>query len=120
MNENQENPVTPESPIPPKTSKAANIVKIVSILIIIASLVVIAVFSIKNSLTQSEYDQIEMGMTYDEVCEIAGCQGELSSSYGSAAIYTFKGPFGFITGGNAVITFSNGRVEGKASVGLIF
>ena len=123
MNENQASAV-PETEAAKKKMDAGTIVKIVSAVVIVASLVVIFVYIFNNSITASEFNQIKNGMTYEEVCEIVGCEGELgvSSSYGSYSgeAYTFKGTLYHISGANAAITFSNGRVSAKAAVGLIF
>ena len=82
-----------------------------------------AFFIFKGDITLAEYNQIEEGMTYEEVCEIIGADGErdAESSFGgySAEVYTWKGTLHFITGANAVITFSNGRVSAMAQAGLI-
>lgn len=111
-----------------QTQKAAPklnvIVAIVSVVVIIISLGILMGIMVSNSITKSEFDKIEYGMTYEEVVEIVGCEGELGagSSFGgySASVYTFKGTLYFLNGANAAITFSNGRVSGMASIGLIF
>ena len=60
------------------------------------------------------------GMSYEEVCDINGGEGELGSESSfmgaSTAIYTWEGK-GSI-GANAVITFQNGEVVSKAQAGL--
>lgn len=69
-----------------------------------------------------EFNKIETGMTYEQVKEIVGSDGTLTSdvSVGDekyhTQIYMWYG--NKITGGNANITFQNGKVVGKAQVGL--
>ena len=74
----------------------------------------------ENVMTLEKFNKIEVGMTYEEVVEIVGCEGELTSeaSVGDhhSAIYTWKGKGS--VGANAVITFSNGEVSAKAQAGL--
>lgn len=71
-------------------------------------------------ITMEEYNQIETGMSYDEVRAIIGSDGELSgtSSVGgyTVSIYTWYG--NGMAGSNANVTFSNGEVTAKAQVGL--
>lgn len=72
-------------------------------------------------ITLEEYNQIETGMSYDEVKAIIG-GGEVSSETGKEGddihivIYSWKGKGS--TGANALITFSNGEVKTKAQAGL--
>lgn len=73
-------------------------------------------------ITLEEYNKIETGMSYDEVKNIIGSDGEVSSETGKEGddihivIYSWKGKGS--TGANALITFSNGEVETKAQAGL--
>lgn len=71
-------------------------------------------------ITKDEFNQIKTGMSYDEVCEIIGSAGTLSSSVSSngisISIYTWYG--GGMAGANANVTFTNDSVTGKAQVGL--
>lgn len=92
--------------------------------LVVIALIVVGVFVILgNSITMTEFNKIEMGMSYEEVVEIIGCEGELGAdaSYGgySSAIYTWKGVLYHFNGANAVITFSNGQVSATACIGLI-
>lgn len=71
-------------------------------------------------ITLEEYNKIEAGMTYDEVCEIIGSKGS-DTANSSVNGYTVK----IVTwygngtlGSNANVTFENGKVTGKAQVGL--
>ncbi len=69
-------------------------------------------------ITSSEYNKIEIGMTYDEVCGIIGSYGkELSrvsiKGYETVLImWEGKGP----VGANANVTFQNGKVMSKAQL----
>lgn len=71
-------------------------------------------------ITKDEYNQIEEGMSYDEVKDIIGSEGELSSTSSvggySMSIYTWYGNGS--AGSNASVTFTNDAVTGKAQVGL--
>lgn len=76
-----------------------------------------------ETITLEEFNKIEHGMTYSQVCEIIGGKGTLSSSVdlGMGAEYVTemydwegKGKFG----GNASITFQGGVVTAKAQFGL--
>lgn len=73
-----------------------------------------------ETITLGEFYEIETGMTYQEVVQIIGCDGELSSESSlldsTYQIYTWKGN-GTI-GANANISFTNGRVTSKAQAGL--
>jgi hypothetical protein len=105
-------------------NKASIIIALVSFAVIVVALGIILGIMASNSITKSEFEKIEYGMTYEEVVEIVGCEGELGAgasvgSY-SSSVYTFKGTLYFLNGANAAITFSNGRVTGMASIGLIF
>ena len=73
-------------------------------------------------ITMDEFNQIQTGMTYEEVINIIGSGGTLTSdvSIGDekyhTQIYTWYG--NTITGANANVTFQNGKVVGKSQVGL--
>lgn len=74
-------------------------------------------------ITMNEFNMIEIGMTYNQVKEIVGGDGELMShvdlGLGSeyvAKTYVWQG-YG-TTIGNAVIGFSGGKVDSMAQVGL--
>lgn len=71
-------------------------------------------------ITLDEYNQIEAGMTYEQVQEIVGSAGTISADTSVAGIRTF-----IVTwyanpdlGTNANVTFQNDAVIGKAQVGL--
>lgn len=75
-----------------------------------------------TTISMSEFERIETGMTYDEVVEIVGTDGELSTSvdmFGSelkTEMYVWRGN-GSI-GSNANVTFQGGTVIAKSQVGL--
>lgn len=73
-------------------------------------------------ITQEEFNKIEMGMTYQEVVDIIGSEGELLSEgdAGLGAEYVthiimWKGADRI---SNANVTFQGGKVVSKAQVGL--
>lgn len=71
-------------------------------------------------ITKAEYNAIETGMSYDEVKEIVGSAGEITSQVESngikIVIVTWYG--NGMAGSNANVTFTNDEVTGKAQVGL--
>lgn len=71
-------------------------------------------------ITLEEYNKIETGMTYEEVAEIIGSSGTVSSQVESNSIkiviITWYG--NGVAGSNANVTFTNNTVSGKAQVGL--
>lgn len=71
-------------------------------------------------ITAEEYGEIKSGMSYEEVKEIIGSDGSLSSeSTGNSIkiqIYTWYG--NGAAGSNANVTFTNDKVTGKAQFGL--
>lgn len=71
-------------------------------------------------ITMEEYNQIETGMSYDNVKEIVGSAGEISSQVETngvkVVIVTWYGNGG--AGSNANVTFTNDEVTGKAQIGL--
>lgn len=58
------------------------------------------------------------GMTYDEIKDIIGSEGELQSEVAGYKIqmYMWNGEKGI--GANANVTFQNGKVQAKAQFGL--
>lgn len=71
-----------------------------------------------ESVTMAEYERVKVGMTYDQVVQIVGFQGENLSevTYGnqSASSYAWSND----DGSNMIISFTNGRVSGKGQFGL--
>lgn len=68
----------------------------------------------------AEFNQIQTGMSYEDVCAIIGSSGTQSSvveGFGTKVeIYTWYG--NGLAGSNANVTFENGKVSGKAQAGL--
>lgn len=100
-----------------------------SVFLIFAALIVIAITvggedeDEAGIMTMEKFNAIQTGMTYEEVVEIVGGEGEMSSSAGSddgtianVAIYVWKGNGGITS--NANVTFIEGKVSGKAQLGL--
>lgn len=71
-------------------------------------------------ITMDEYNQIQTGMTYDEVVAIVGSPGEvISTSTVAGYTVTMVAWYGdSYSGANANVTFSNGEVTAKAQIGL--
>ncbi|WP_367567800.1 DUF3862 domain-containing protein [Lacrimispora sp.] len=71
-------------------------------------------------ITLDEYNQVDTGMTYEEVQDIIGGAGTISSQVESngykIVIVTWYG--NGTAGSNANVTFTNNSVSGKAQVGL--
>ena len=71
-------------------------------------------------ITIEEFNKIETGMTYEDVCEIIGSKGTISSEVETPGykivIVTWYG--NGTAGSNANVTFTNNSVTGKAQVGL--
>lgn len=65
-------------------------------------------------ITFAEFNQIEDGMTYDEVVEIIGKDGTLSSQSGNVALYTWHGK----NSGVASVMFVDNCVLSKSQAGL--
>lgn len=69
--------------------------------------------------TLDKFNQIETGMTYEEVVGIMGEEGTLSteSSYGSQSLKTY---YWYASNGysNATISFMNNKVSAKSQIGL--
>ena len=105
-------PAPQAKPVPKKNK----IISAISIVIIVVCIVLIMSVLNGPKITKAEYDKIKDGMTYSQVCDIIGGEGELGSSFGGASVYTWEGVGS--TGANAVITFYNGKVTGKAQAGL--
>ncbi len=75
------------------------------------------------SISLEEFNKIQTGMTYKEVCDIVGGEGTLGSSVDvgigdeyKTEIYQWTGD-GSI-GANANVTFQAGKVISKAQIGL--
>lgn len=75
----------------------------------------------EQGITAEKFNAIESGMTYDEVVNIVGSDGELSSQVDiggdeyKTEIYVW---YGVVPGSNANVTFQGGKVVAKAQIGL--
>lgn len=69
--------------------------------------------------TLEKFNQIEVGMTYEEVCDIMGAEGELIAEGGSGDMvmqsYSWKGKK---AGSSLHVSCTNGVVGAKAQSGL--
>lgn len=75
------------------------------------------------SISLEEFNKIETGMTYKEVCDIVGGEGTLSANSDlgigdeyKTEIYQWTGNGSL--GANANVTFQGGKVVSKAQMGL--
>lgn len=67
-------------------------------------------------ITFAQYEQLEVGMTLENVIDILGGEGEALSEAENMVVYNYKGVAG--NGGNAVIAFQGGKLLTKAQSGL--
>ncbi|ANY70593.1 hypothetical protein BBD42_05725 [Paenibacillus sp. BIHB 4019] len=67
-------------------------------------------------ITFAQYQKIEIGMTYKEVTEIVGGNGQALSETADMVVYSYSGAGD--TGANAVLSFNNGKLLSKAQAGL--
>lgn len=74
----------------------------------------------ESGVTLANFEKIENGMSYEEVVDILGGEGELLSQAGEGEfkteMYKWDGEGGF--GANMNVTFQNGQVQSKAQMGL--
>lgn len=74
------------------------------------------------NISKDEFDQIQNGMTYEEVVAIIGGEGEVMSEVGEkgtpyySIMYKYDGEKGF--GSNANFTFQANKLQAKAQFGL--
>lgn len=74
------------------------------------------------TITIDEFNQIENGMTTEQVFEIIGGEGELTSQTGEegsqyhTVTYTYYGENGM--GANAILMFQGGKLNSKSQFGL--
>lgn len=70
-------------------------------------------------ITLEKYNSVKMGMKYDDVIILLGINGEITSesSHGGYHIKIITW-YGNSLGSNAIITFTNNKVSGKAQYGL--
>jgi len=76
----------------------------------------------KPTISKEEFDKIEIGMTYEQVKEIIGSDGEVISESGEKGtelhtiMYQWKGEGSL--GANANFLFQNNQLQNKAQFGL--
>lgn len=73
----------------------------------------------QEKMTLEKFNKIETGMTYQEVVDIIGEEGTLSteSSYGNQTMQIY---YWYASNGisNATVSFQNGKVTAKSQIGL--
>ena len=75
----------------------------------------------KNYITKADYDQIQNGMSYEDVVKIIGSDGEQMSETGTkgdeyyTVVYDWKGKDG---ASNAVMEFQGDKLQTKSQIGL--
>ena len=75
-----------------------------------------------TTMNKAEFDQIQNGMSYAEVVQITGCEGEVISAAGTdgdqfrTIMYKWKGHGGF--GANSNAMFQGGKLISKSQLGL--
>jgi hypothetical protein len=75
-------------------------------------------------ISKAEFDKIQAGMTYEEVVEIIGGEGELNSESGAkgdqyyTAMYTWNGESGFGANANATFQGNPAKLQNKSQFGL--
>jgi Domain of Unknown Function with PDB structure (DUF3862) len=75
----------------------------------------------KPTISKAEFDAIKTGMTYEEVVEIIGSEGEVRSETGEAGsefhtiMYSWDGEG---IGANASLMFQGGKLQSKSQFGL--
>ena len=74
-----------------------------------------AVSTNPGKITLEQFNKIKQGMTYQEVVQILGREGELMSEAGSMRMYTWTNKDDF---SNMNATFNNNRVAAKGQLGL--
>lgn len=73
----------------------------------------------QEKMTLEKFNKIETGMTYQQVVEIAGEEGTLSTE-SAYANQTMKIYYWYASNGiaNATVSFMNGKVTSKSQIGL--
>ncbi|MEE0866070.1 MAG: zinc ribbon domain-containing protein [Clostridia bacterium] len=71
----------------------------------------------KETITTEKFNKIQNGMTYNQVCEIMGFQGELSSEYGTSQYGITRIYLWSDSNLNTIgVTFVDGKVSGKTKM----
>lgn len=66
-------------------------------------------------ITLEQFNQLKNGMTTEEVFEILGGEGEITSDSGSVVMYSYNGT---AIGSNASLMFQDGKLANKSQIGL--
>lgn len=75
-----------------------------------------------KGISKAEFDEIQNGMSYEEVTKIIGVEGEVNSETGEKGtqfhtiMYSYEGEKGW--GSNAIMTFQNNKLQNKTQMGL--
>lgn len=73
----------------------------------------------ESYITLEQFNSVKIGMTYDDVVILFGCEGELASESDfmglKTSIYSW---YGSNIGANAQLTFQNGELMSKSQFGL--
>lgn len=104
-----------------KYMSIAGIVLAIALVIVIIVSVVPSGGSDKAGITYANFQRIENGMTYSQVCDILGQQG-VQQSYTeyegyNMAVYVWERD-GLYSYANIVVIFDNGKVSSKSQMGL--
>ncbi len=99
--------------------------KKILVLLVLCTLLLTACGSDENVLTMEKFEQIENGMTYEEVVEIIGIEGTLTAELGEKGtdlytvsyMYSEKQTKGSL-GANASFMFQGGKLNTKVQLGL--
>ena len=68
-----------------------------------------------GDVTLAEFNQLKQGMTYEQVTELVGSQGQLVSQSGPMSMYSYPGNSPL---GRATFTFQDGKLTAFTQVGL--
>lgn len=66
-------------------------------------------------ITLEQFNQLQNGMTTEEVFQILGGEGDINSESGNTVMYTYNGTS---LGGNASLMFQDGKLMNKSQFGL--
>jgi uncharacterized membrane protein len=73
--------------------------------------------------TLAEFDQIQTGMTYEQVRDLIGSDGTVSSEVNiggtQSKTYTWEGPRVDFMSGSAIVIFQDGKVSSKSQFKLV-
>ncbi|MGM0806476.1 MAG: DUF3862 domain-containing protein [Bacillota bacterium] len=66
--------------------------------------------------TLDQFNKLENGMTFEQVTDILGGEGELNSAAGDTKMYSYKGKGDF--GANVILSFQGNKLMNKTQMGL--